>query len=346
MSSNLQAILLSLSAFAIFAVHDVVIKVLGGSYAAFQIVFFSVLMGFPLVTVMLLRDATVDSLRPKHPWWTLARTTAAVISGSCVFYAFSALPLAEVYAILFAMPLLITILAIPVLGEKVGFRRAIAVMVGLGGVLIVLQPGATELTLGHLAALGAAVFSSLASIIVRKIGRDERSVVLILYPMVANFILMAALMPIYYQPMPFQDLALTLLISALALLAMLCMISAYRKGEAAIVAPMQYSQILWATLFGWLFFAEHPKATTALGAAVIIASGLYIVLRENTSGASNTTPVLRTRTRMATGTSPRVGLMIKAQDGTAGPSAPAEKKTPPPETKPHMRGLPGRGSHR
>ncbi|MGB1234623.1 MAG: DMT family transporter, partial [Planktomarina sp.] len=308
MSDNAKAVLLSLAAFGIFSTHDVVIKLLGGSYTAFQIIFFSGLLGFPLVTLMLLRDQTKGNLIPVHPWWTALRTVATMTTGAGAFYAFSVLPLAQTYAILFAAPLLITVLAIPVLGERVGLRRGGAVLVGLLGVMVVLQPGSTELSLGHFAALAAAVGVSLSSIIVRKIGRDERSVVLILYPMVANFIVMGSLMPFVYVPMQAQDLGMMFIVAVLALLAMNCVIASYRLGSAVIVAPMQYSQILWATGYGILFFDENPDWSTALGAGIIIASGIYIVLRED-SGASASTPVLRTRSRFATPTAPRVSSL-------------------------------------
>ncbi|MGL4238992.1 DMT family transporter, partial [Tabrizicola sp.] len=148
--SNMRGALLSLLAFALYATHDVVVKVLGGSYSPFQIIFFSGLLSFPIVTIMLMSDRTDGNLIPRHPWWTALRTFTAVLTGLFGFYAFSVLPLAQTYSILFAMPLLITLLAIPILGEKVGLRRGIAVAVGLIGVLIVLRPGSAELGLGHL----------------------------------------------------------------------------------------------------------------------------------------------------------------------------------------------------
>lgn len=171
--SNLRGALFALLAFGLFSTHDVIVKVLGSSYAPFQIVFFSVLLSFPLVMLMLMRDSTRGTLIPAHPWWTAARTIAVIITATCAFYAFSVLPLAEVYAILFAMPLMITILSIPVLGERVGLHRWGAVIVGLCGVLVVLRPGTASLSLGHLSALMAAVGGAVASIIVRRIGKDE-----------------------------------------------------------------------------------------------------------------------------------------------------------------------------
>ena len=173
MSPNVQGALSALLAFGIYATHDVVVKFLGGHYSSFQTMFFAGLMGFPLVTILLLSDRRDGTLIPRHPWWTAIRTVSAVVTGAMGFYAFSVLPMATCYAIFFAMPLLITLLAIPMLGERVGLRRGIAVVVGLFGVLIVLRPGGGDgFSIGHLAAIGAAVTGALTSVIVRKIGSE------------------------------------------------------------------------------------------------------------------------------------------------------------------------------
>lgn len=308
--ANLKGIVFALLAFAVFATHDVVIKILGGKYSPFQLIFFSVLLSFPLVTLLLMRDSTPGHLRPIHPWWIAVRTIAGVFIGMSAFYAFSVLPLAQTYSILFASPLLITILAIPILGEKVRLRRWLAVIVGLCGVIIVLQPNNAQLGLGHLAAVVAALGGALASVIIRKIGQEERNIVLLLYPMVANFVVMACIMPFYYQPMPLEDLGLVAIIAVFGLIGGFLLIAAYKNGEAAIVAPMQYSQILWASAFGYLIFDETLSQSTLIGAAIIIASGLYIVFRESTGTASENTPVLRTRSRPETGTSFRISTFL------------------------------------
>jgi S-adenosylmethionine uptake transporter len=308
-SSSLRGALFALTAFGIYATHDVVIKFLGASYSPFQIIFFSTLFGFPVVTIMLMRDTETGNLRPRHPWWTALRTVSAVLTAASAFYAFSSLPLAQVYAIIFASPLLITILAVPILGERVGWRRSLAVAVGLVGVMVVLRPGATDFQLGHLAALSAAIFSSIAAVVMRKIGRDERSAVLLLYPMMANFVVMGCALPFVYRPMPGLDLGGFATIAVLGFMGALCHIFAYRAARAVVVAPMQYSQILWAVAYGAIFFGETPERNTAIGAGIIIASGLYVVFREGGSSASRTTPVLRTQTRYLFGTIPRIGTL-------------------------------------
>lgn len=314
---NISGPLYALLAFAIFSTHDVIIKVLGGFYAPFQIIFFSTLLSFPLVTFMLMRDATEGHLIPVHPWWTALRTTAAVITGFSAFYAFSVLPLAQVYVVIFASPLLITLLSIPILGERVGIHRILAVIVGLIGVIVVLRPGSAELGLGHLAALSTAVFGALASVIVRKVGREERTVVLMLYPMAANFIVMGGLLAFVYEPMPLEHIGGLAVISLFGFIAGLLLIAAYRNGDAAIVAPMQYSQIIWATIFGYLLFDESVDPPTVIGAAIIIASGVYIVFRESRLGAKSNTPVLRTRSRASSAASFRISPLLRRmkQDG-------------------------------
>jgi len=295
--------LIALAAFAAYSSHDAIIKHLGATYSVFQILFFSTLLSFPLVVIMLLRDPEPGTLRPRYPGWSLVRTATMVIGWASVFYAFSVLPLAQTYAILFATPLLITILAIPLLGERVGLHRGAAVLLGLIGVFIVLRPGTTELTLGHGAALLASVASATASVIVRRIGREERAAVLMIYPMLAGVVAMGCLMPFVYVPVQVADFGAMWVVAALAFVAALMIIAAYRRAEASVVAPMQYSQIIWATVLGFFFFDEVPDGATVLGATVIIASGLYIVFRESRADVSRNTPVLSQRTRIAPVTS-------------------------------------------
>lgn len=305
MAPNVKGALLALLAFGVYATHDVIVKLMGASYSPFQLIFFSVLFSFPLAMLMLMRDATPGTLLPVHPWWVAFRTFAALVTGLSAFYAFTVLPLAQVYAILFASPLIITVLAIPILGEKVRIRRWLAVIVGLIGVIVVLRPGSTALSAGHLAALVAAIGAAFASIIVRKIGSEERPLVLLLYPMTANFLVTAVALPFVYVAPPIEHLGFFAGIALLGTIGGLIIIAAYNVGEAVIVAPMQYSQILWAAVYGLLFFGELPDFATVLGAAIIIASGLYIVLRESQSGTSANKPVTRTKQRPDTGTTPR-----------------------------------------
>ena len=307
MSQNGKGALLALAAFGIYATHDALVKLLGADYAPAQLIFFSTLFSFPLAMVMMMRDPEPGTLRPVHPWWIALRTGAGVVTGLSAFYAFTVLPLAQVYAIVFAQPLLITLLAIPILGERIGPRRGLAVIAGLLGVLVVLRPGGTALSLGHAAALLAAVTGSLSSIVVRRIGHEERPVVLLLYPMLANLAVAACAMPSVYRPMEAEHMGLIAFLSCLGWIGGVVIIMAYKAGEAVVVAPMQYVQIVFATFYGFMFFGEMVDGTTAIGTGIIVASGLYIVLREESPGTSRHRPVLSTKskTRPETATAPR-----------------------------------------
>lgn len=314
---NMQGALLALAAMGIYATHDVVVKYLGGSFSAVQIVFFSSLLSFPLVTIFILQDRTGGSLWPRHPGWVALRTVSAIVTSVCAFYAFGVLPLAQTYALLFAIPLIITILSIPVLGEKVRLRRWSAVIVGLLGVLIVLRPGQAALSTGHLAALVAAVAGALAAIIVRKVGTDERPVVLVIYPILANVVVMGAALPFVYRPMNTAEFGLMAVIAVMGLVGTVLSILSYRLAEAVIAAPMQYSQIVWATIYGTLIFKDRPDAPTLIGAGIVIASGLYVVFRETKAGASENRPVIDTSGRGETITAPRPSLLQRIlQPGT------------------------------
>lgn len=308
-SQNLRGAVLALLGMGLYATHDVVVKHLGASYSPIQIVFFGALMSFPLVSFISLADREGGSLRPRQPFWVILRSICMVLTTVLAFYAFSVLPLAQTYAILFATPLLVTLLSIPMLGERVGWHRMVAVIVGLAGVLVVLRPGQAALSAGHLAALLSAIASALASVIARKVGQTERPLVMLLFPMLGNVIAMGALLPLVYVPIPLADLGFLSIIAVLGLAAAFLMIVAYRAGEAVIVAPMQYSQIIWATAYGYLLFAESLDAATFLGASVIIGSGIYIVLREAMPNRSRTRPAMTTGARVETLTTPRFSLL-------------------------------------
>ncbi|MBT8153800.1 DMT family transporter [Epibacterium ulvae] len=308
---NAKATLYALLAYGIFSTHDVIVKFVSETQSAFQIVFFSCLLSFPLLTVMMVRDKTLGNLRPKKPKWTITRAVIIPVVPLCAFYAFSVLPLAQAYALFFATPLLITLLSIPILQERVGLPRMAAVAVGFIGVLVVLRPGETELGLGHAAALIAAFGNAFQSVILRKISNDERSVVLMLYPMLATVVVMGLALPFTYVPLQASELGSLAIVACCGFFATLLLVKSYTHGEAATVAPMQYSQIIWATFYGTLLFGDTVDFMTLLGAAIIISSGIFIVMREASGGRSDNTPVLKTRSRAVTSIGPNVSVFLR-----------------------------------
>lgn len=280
MRGNLAGAALGLGAMGAYATHDAVIKLLGASYSPLQTAFFVALLSLPVLAVVAARRPQV-SLWPRHPGWVGLRTLCMTLNVLSAMTAFALLPLTQVYAILFTMPLLITLLSVPMLGERIGPHRLLAVLLGLAGVLIVLRPGQAQLGPGHLCAIVTALGGALSAVIARRLGGSERTLVLVLWPVLLNLGLCALALPFVYRPMPGADLGLAGLVALFGLIGAVLNVRAYRAAEAAVVAPMQYSQILWATLYGWLLFSELPDRATLLGITVIVGSGLFILWHES-----------------------------------------------------------------
>lgn len=295
----LHGSLLGLAAFAVFSTQDALIKSISG-HSVFQIVFFAVLFSFVPFTLFLAVDGNARSYRPQAPALTGLRCLFTLGSLLSAVYAFSVLPMTEVYSLIFTAPILITLLAIPILGEKIKLLRWIAIGIGLLGVLIVLRPGQSELSMGHLSAIVAAVCVACTAVVTRKIGNREHSHTLIVFPLLVNLLVTGACLIFVYQPMEGETLALMAAIGILSVLGQALNIRAYRISEAQFVAPMQYSQMLWAMLFGVVLFGEEIDRYVVIGSLVIIFSGLLFLWREMV--ASVVQPVLRTRNlRMAAG---------------------------------------------
>lgn len=273
----LTGALLGLTAFGLFTGYDISVKFLGAGYNSFQIMFFSGLLAFPLVAAYALFSRDQGSLKPRHPGWMALRTAVIIGNGVLGTYAFATLPLAQSYAIFFCMPLFIALLGVPLLGEKIDLARGFAVILGLVGVVIALDPGAARLEWAHAAAFGAAALGAMNYTILRRTGGAERTVVLMLYPMVAQLAVVTLALPFVYQPMPMRDLAVTGFMALAGVAGSIVIIAAYRRARAIIVAPMQYSQIIWAAILGAVLFDEALTLPLALGTGLIILSGILIV---------------------------------------------------------------------
>ncbi len=295
----------ALIAFALFSTHDALVKSLSGIHP-FQIAFFAFLFSFLPFTLFIGVDPVERSLRPNRPLLIGLRCIFHAGSIICAFYAFSVLPLAQVYAMLFATPVLITLLSIPLLGEKVRLIRWVAILLGLSGVMVVLNPTASSFSIGHIAALMSAVFGACNSINTRKIGDTEHSATLLLFPMIGNVLLSGVLMYFVYTPMPGYALLVCALVGLLSVTGHKILISAFRTTEAQFIAPTQYSQILWASLFGVVFFNETLQTTTVVGSIIIILSGVLFIWRE--LSVSVNMPVLKTRNVRASGGPPLVSV--------------------------------------
>jgi drug/metabolite transporter (DMT)-like permease len=232
-------------------------------------------------------------------WWTgnagawrtqrpAAHVWRAVVGLSTMVLAFSALaylPLAESTTIGFAAPLFAVVLSALVLKEKVGRHRWSAVIVGFVGVLLVMRPEGSDLpALGLGLAVAAAFGVGVVTITIRQIGRTEHPQTTVLWFSLLSMTALAALMPFYAAPHDAGTWAILLALGTFGGFGQLFLTASLRYAPVSVVVPFDYTQLLWAVLLGWLIFGNQPPATTWLGAAVIIASGLYTLYREHKLG--------------------------------------------------------------
>lgn len=268
---------MSLAAFGLYACSDVSIKGLGLTMPAIQVLFLLAGGTLPWVFAQTLQTRPRPSLKPALPWLTALRVAITLGNAVLVTYTFTKLPLAQCYAIFFTMPLMITVLAWPILGEPIDPRRGFVVLVGFLGVLVALNPQATEFQFAHLTAFGGASLGAANGVLLRLIGPRENSGVMLLYPISAQFVVAALVMPFVWVPPEASTLGIAVGAGFLSAVAGFAIIAAYRLAPAIVVAPMQYSQILWASLLGILFFDEWPGEMTVAGIAMIVAAGIALL---------------------------------------------------------------------
>jgi drug/metabolite transporter (DMT)-like permease len=279
-ASAALGIALALLAFALFSSMDAMIKWLSADYPVHEMLFFNAGFGLLPVALMTWRAGGLRELGTRRIGLHLLRACCGMTGGFCAFTAYSMMPLADAYAFIFATPLLITVLSVPLLGEVVRWRRWSAVLVGFVGVLIMLQPGGGSFDIAAGAALLAAAVSALSIILVRKLSATETTASIAFYTNAAAVVVTGCLLPIGFVPPTLADLALMALAGLAGGIALMFLIAGYRRAQAAVVAPFQYSQMLWGVLLGWLLWGDLPSSAVAIGASIVVASGLYILYRE------------------------------------------------------------------
>ena len=267
-------------AFGLFSLMDALVKWLSASYPVPQILVCNALFALIPVGAMVIRRGGLPQLRTRRLGLHLLRGVLGTTGGLLGFYAFSQLPLADAYAIIFATPLLITALSMPILGEAVGWRRWSAVLVGFVGILVMLRPGLAPIGLGSLAALGAACASACAILLVRKLSATETTTSIAFYSNLVAVVLAGALFSPTFLVPSLLDLSLMAASGLIGGSALLVLIAGYRRSPAALVAPFQYTQMLWAILLGALLWGDLPAPAMLLGASIVAASGLFILYRE------------------------------------------------------------------
>ncbi len=284
----------------LFSVQDVVIKYFSDAYSVLQIVFVRGCVAIVLLLLFVYFARSRIPLRSKRPLLLWSRSLLGFTSYLCYYLAVAAMPLAEVVSITFTMPLFVTAMSAVLLREHVGLRRWIAVGVGFVGVTIILSPSGAFNPLAVVFAFGAAITYASMTVMTRFLGEHEHPMTMAINAIVV-FTLASGLLTLLLftgvlsldasHPslafltrdwgMPAQiDAILMVLLGFIAAIGFYCLSRAYVIAEASAIAPFEFTYILWAVIFGYLFWKEAPEPTTFIGVGVLISSSLYIWYRE------------------------------------------------------------------
>jgi drug/metabolite transporter (DMT)-like permease len=280
LSANVQGALWMLASAVTFTLMTSLIKFLGENYSPALQTFYRQAAGLIVLLPIILRDP-VGSFRTTRPGILLFRSLAGTIGMILAFWAYQEMPLAEANALSFTRTLWIVPLAIFVLGEKIGAWRITATLVGFVGVLIMLQPSiANAVGWPAAAALASAALFAMTVTGMKMMTRDHSVTVLMVWSAVLGFVLAIPLAVLEWRwPAPL-DLALLAAMGVLGLVTQVCYIKGMALGDAAAMAPIDYTRLVFAILFGFALFHEVPNWITMLGALIVIGSTLVITLRE------------------------------------------------------------------
>jgi drug/metabolite transporter (DMT)-like permease len=276
-----QGVILFLCALFLFAATDTTFKYLAAFFVVPLLVWARFIVHLLIMLVVVAPRMGRELIVTRRPGLMILRALVLVVAAILLQLAFKDLPLAETTAIFFVTPLLVALLAGPLLGEQLHLRTWLATLVGFGGVLLIVRPGGAMLGAGVAYTLAAALCNALYQILTRKLAQTEPVMRQIFYTALVGTLVMTPLLPVYWtgeMPTPMQ----ALLIVSLGLFAGIghfFFIGAFRDTPASTLSPMTFFQLVWVSLLGWAVFGQYPDTLSTLGMLVICASGLSLALK-------------------------------------------------------------------
>lgn len=284
-AANRRGILLVILATAMFVALDATAKYLSQSYPVPQVMWARFF--FHLVVVLVLCARRLPAvLYTQRPGLQFVRSILMLATNGAFFFAIQSMPLADATAIVFAGPLLITALSVPLLGEHVGPRRWVAVAIGFLGALVIIRPGPGILQGVAVLPLISATLFSLYQISTRVLSRFDDPMTTLLYTSVLGAFLLTCGLPWYWRAPDLEGWLLMAFAGFVGALSQLALIKAIESAPLSVIAPFNYVGLVWAISLGYLVFGDLPDALTFVGAAIIVASGLYVLHREKARAAA------------------------------------------------------------
>lgn len=273
----LRGIALILFAVAIFATMDTTAKYLSRFYPMPGVVWARYAVNLVLLVTLLGLTGRWSLMRTRRPGIQVLRGVLLGCATMLFFLSLTVLPIAAASAIGFVMPLFIALLAVPLLKERLDAPRFVAVLAGLAGALIIVRPGASVFTPYALLPVAMAAVNALYQILTRKVAGVEPPLTSLFYGALVGAVMFAPVVPFQFQaPETGFHWLLLVLLGSLATVGHLALIRAYEFAPATVLAPYQYSVLLWVTISGYLVFGDFPDGWTFAGMAVIVASGLWL----------------------------------------------------------------------
>ena len=279
MKAKTIPILLMIGAVFCFASMDATAKYLMKEIGPAQTIWARYTVQALLVTVLILPKISIYG-KTKYPKLQFVRSVALMMATTLFFFAFSRLGLAEASAIFNISPVLITLGAFLFLREQIGPRRVIGILVSLLGALIIIRPGSGVFTIYAILPLGAAIFYSTYSLTTRFVGTDESPWTSLFYSAIFGAICYSIYIVFHWNPMSNNALLLTIIIGLFGTAGHICLIKALTLGEASLVAPFIYTNLLFTTIWGVVLFGNFPDFWTIAGALIIVAAGIYVWARD------------------------------------------------------------------
>jgi len=275
----------------LLTVNDATMKWLSGNLEVAQIIASRGLVALVLIWLVLQFRGRLTDLKVRHVGAQALRAALMIVSTFLFVTGLRWLPLADAVALAFIGPILVTALAPPLLGETVGWRRWSAVLIGFAGVILMVRPDGSAMNWAALLPLGAALAGALRDVLTRRMAATDSSVATLFYSTFGVTLAGALMLPFQWQPPQVSDIGFVALAGILLAAAHFLHIETFRFAEAAVVVPFKYASLLWAGLLGFAIWGHVPAPLTVTGAALVMASGLYILHRE------------RRRVRLATASS-------------------------------------------
>ncbi len=260
---------------------DVAIKWLSAYYSAFQVSFFRGAFSLPFVLLWFAKSRSLNELKTKKPLWHILRGVMSVLFLLGVVIGLRELTITNAYTLFFAAPILVAVLSAVLLRENVGWYRWTAIMVGMIGVLIALQPGVGDfLTLGSVSCLLGVLGYSFTVVIIKKMSDTETTFSMIVYFLISVTIGSGLLSLFDWHELRWADWPAFLVLGLTGAVGQYFITVAFRCAPASVVAPIEYSALVWGALYGYFIWREIPETSVWIGATVIIASGAFIMHRE------------------------------------------------------------------